>query len=175
MISLVTVAYKPTPPDELVEVFLKSLKNMATQIKEIIIVHGRSKIPFLIEKKIGNINIKQIAPTPHIINHNSQEKSLYFEHSLAMHFGINQTTEPYIMMSDPDVIFYTKGFDEYYLNLYNKYNLNIIGVSHYHHSDQPFYLNFPTIINCLIKKEKLPNSNWLKGLLKLRPIIKGCD
>lgn len=58
-------------------------------------------------------------------------------------------------------------FDEMYLNLYEQYDLNIIGISHY--TESVYGFNFPTVINCLIKKDKLPSKNWMKGELKLKP------
>lgn len=179
MISLITVAYKPEPFDELIELFIKSILEKSKLISEIIIVHGKSPNEFIFERKIKNIKIINVAPKPQIIHHSqirykTNTTSLYKEHSMAMHYGLSLVTQPYVLMSDPDIIIYLNNFDELYLNLYEEYNLNIIGVSHYCPTDQPFYLIFPTIINCLIKKEKLPNVDWLKSYLKLRPIKKGC-
>lgn len=173
MISAVTVAYTKFP-DPHIENFTNSLNYMSKRVSELVVVYNKDE-PFFKTEKVGKINIKHISPEPKNIQHVDKKtrriyqysKTIYQDHAFCLHKAIENAEEEYLLITDPDVVFYMHGFDEMYLNLYNAYDLNIIGISHY---DNPVYgKDFPTVINCLIKKDKLPDSNWMKGELKLKP------
>lgn len=179
MISVATVSYGKYP-DEHIDNLVESIVKKSSEIKEIIVIHGFEPEEFYKEDSVGGIKIKHIAPPRENIVHMpkgskrifSFKNSKYEEHSFAMHKAIEHTTEPYLIMTDPDIVFFMKKFDKMYLDIYQKYNLNIIGVCHYE-AASPFWQEFPTIINCLIKKEKLPDKNWMKGKIKARPYLGG--
>jgi hypothetical protein len=82
-------------------------------------------------------------------------------HASGLHQAIGYAQQEYVWMSDPDV-FLLSSVDETYLNLIKKYDLNVIGVSHFN-SDGQSYLYFPCVINCMMKRANLPHSNWLGG------------
>lgn len=91
-------------------------------------------------------------------------------HALGLHHAINQAKNPYVWLTDPDVFFFNP-VDRIYLDLMKRFDLNIVGVSHFNAKDQS-YLDFPCVTNCLIKKESLPAPDWLSGLLYFRTIMK---
>ena len=68
----------------------------------------------------------------------------------------------YVLLSDPDVFFYTE-IDKFYLSLIEKYNLNIVGLSHSMAVKQSFTY-FPNILNLMAKKSDLPPNDYMKSL-----------
>jgi hypothetical protein len=83
------------------------------------------------------------------------------EHALGLHECINRANNNYLLFHDPDVFFY-RPVDEYYFSMMQKYNLNIIGVSHC--AALKFsYTFFPYLSSLMVKKNELPNEDWLKG------------
>lgn len=163
MISLITIAYGWRPMDDMVDIFLEILKNKSSKINEIIVVHNKEKGNPR-EVQLGNIKVKHVR---------TYENKFSVDPSIALHAGLEYTSNPYIIFSDPDLVVCKKNFDIMYLEMMEKYKLNIIGCSHYWYNWQS-YQKFPCVINCMIKKEKLPNENWLKNEIKFRP-IKLCD
>jgi hypothetical protein len=90
-------------------------------------------------------------------------------HASGLHRGIALAQNEYVMLCDPDIFFYTN-IDEFYLDVMNKHKLNVIGVSH-HAAINQSYFYFPCVMNMLIKKKDLPDENFLKGEIKLRPTV----
>lgn len=82
-------------------------------------------------------------------------------HAMGLYQAIQQSTQKYVWMSDPDVFLFTS-VDKIYLDLINKHDLNLIGVSHFN-AEMQSYEFCPCIINCMVKKEDLPPPNWLGG------------
>lgn len=87
-------------------------------------------------------------------------------HAMGLHHAIEQSSGEYVMLSDPDV-FFLDYVDDIYLSFMARYNLDIIGVSHFNPTAQ-CYQYFPCIINCLMRRDKMPPSNWLQGQLWVR-------
>lgn len=83
------------------------------------------------------------------------------EHGLGLHSCLDKATNDYILFCDPDVFLYS-AVDEFYYNLYQKYNLNLLGVSHCA-AAKFAYTFWPYLSNMFFKKSDLPSSNWLKG------------
>ena len=82
-------------------------------------------------------------------------------HATGLYQAIGRATQEYVWMSDPDV-FLLSSVDQMYLDLIQKYDLNLIGVSHFNSEGQS-YLYCPCIINCMVKRASLPEPNWLGG------------
>lgn len=82
-------------------------------------------------------------------------------HAVGLYQAIQKSNQEYVWMSDPD-IFLLSSVDQIYLDLIKKYNLNLIGISHFNVEGQS-YRYFPCIINCMCKKSDLPNSGWMGG------------
>ena len=82
-------------------------------------------------------------------------------HAAGLYQAIGHAQQEYVWMSDPD-IFLLSSVDQTYLDLIHKYDLNVIGVSHFNSEGQS-YQNFPCIMNCLVKRSSLPEPNWLGG------------
>lgn len=80
-------------------------------------------------------------------------------HALGLHHGIERSKEDYIWFTDPDVFLFTS-VDEMYLQLMQKHNLGIVGISHFT-PEQQSYLDFPCVTNCMVKRGNLPPNNWI--------------
>lgn len=162
MISLVTITYGHYPLDEITALFLEILQQKASKLlTEVIVVHNTQKESIIGKEKLRHINVK------HVGTNTDEEISVH--PSEGLHAGLEHVTQPYIIFSDPDVAIFKNKFDLFYKEIYDKYDLNIIGVSHYLHQDQAFK-QFPTVINCMIKKNKLPPKEWMAGEIKWRPL-----
>lgn len=157
-ISLITVAYDPYPC-EVINLFLKSvLIKVGSFIKEIIVVHNRDRENCIHEYSYNGIRIKHICYIG---------KQIPFSDTpfYGLHVGLDNSVCDYVLFSDPDIIFLKNEFDEFYLNLYKNYNLNMIGVNHFMRS--PYGENFPCGINLLLKRDTLPKKDWLSGRWKI--------
>lgn len=84
-------------------------------------------------------------------------------HALGMHRAMDYAKEKFIWMSDPDIFFLTE-LDRFYLELFERYDTNIVGVSHFNPTEQS-YLCFPCAINCMVLRDRLPDFKWRKGEL----------
>lgn len=86
-----------------------------------------------------------------------------FGHALGLHECINNAHGDYIFFCDPDVIFYTN-VDEIYLELMIRHNLDYVGCAHETAEKLP-YGNFPYLANSLVKKNNLPDTNFLTNYI----------
>lgn len=84
------------------------------------------------------------------------------QHALALHEAINIAKNEYVLLSDPDIFFYTS-IDEFYLSLIKKYNLNIIGMSHSMAINESCTY-FPNVLNFMAKKSDLPPNDYMLNL-----------
>lgn len=82
-------------------------------------------------------------------------------HATGLYQAVNKATQEYVWMSDPD-IFLLSSVDQTYLELIKKHDLFLIGVSHFN-SDGQSYGYAPCVINCMMKRIDLPETNWLGG------------
>lgn len=159
MISLCTVV-----TDRIIERYLKrfldSIAEHTKLVKEVIIVNCEH------EGNYEEYNIRKdiVVKT---FNHHINQRT--YQHPLGLHHAVDQSTQEYILFSDPDLYFYTAA-DEIYKNLMDKYNLFIVGISH-HSSLCLATRYFPYVQNCFIKKDKLPGPDFLKGKLKMRHML----
>lgn len=86
------------------------------------------------------------------------------EHAIGLHNCLEKAKNNYIMFCDPDIFLYS-AVDEFYYNIYNKYNLNLVGVSHCA-ATKFAYTFWPYLSNMFFKKSDLPPSTWLDNQIR---------
>jgi hypothetical protein len=155
MISLCTVELNGMEP--FMELFLKSIVRHTKLISEVLIAKVDAIDNYKNEDTKGNVKIVRFG-------HPLKRTQQGVEHALGLHACIAKAKNDYILLSDPDIIYYNP-VEELYLNLMNKHDLSIVGASH-HSATIMAYSFFPWIGNCLIKKSELPGDDFLKGYLK---------
>jgi len=158
MISLCTVIINGM--DKFLEILSESICKKTKLISEVVIavINGNNK-----EVKWEERNIKFQKFNCHL------EQHFPYHHALGLHECIERANNKYIMMCDPD-IFFANSIDEIYLDTINRYNLDFIGISHHAATNQAA-LYFPYIMNILVEKSALPNNDFLKNHLRIRPTI----
>jgi hypothetical protein len=87
-------------------------------------------------------------------------------HGLGLNISIENATNDYVYLCDPDIFFYS-AVDEFFLNLKEKHNLQIVGVSH-HSAIALCQTFFPWHGSMLINKKDLPNEEFLKNELPVK-------
>ena len=158
---------------EYTQVFVHSLLRNCSEISEVIFVKVDGPEGLLSETIHHGVPCRIIGYPLAASFENQYVKEWILQicgHALGLHHAIDQATAPYVWLTDPDVFFFNP-VDRIYLDLMQKFDLNIIGISHFNALDQS-YLDFPCVTNCLIKKESLPNPDWLSGSLYFRTIMK---
>lgn len=138
---------------------LRSLLSNTSEVAEVLVA-TISDTPFEERSTQDGVSITQFGFTPPCTE---------VGHALGLHECIDRAETEFLMLSDPDIVFRYKGFDEHYLNLYRKHNLGIIGIGH-HRPDRQAYGDFPCVTNCLVKKSHLPDESFLKGELTIAGI-----
>lgn len=160
-ISLCTVTVESLEP--YLELMIKSALEKLN-LHEIIICTADAHRPEK-EEEVSDVIIRRIN-LPHdlrllVSTYSPKEGSL--GHALGLHECIDKAQGDYIFFCDPDVIFQA-AVDKIYLDFMVKYNLNYIGCVH--ESYNLFsYKFFPAIINSLVRKDQLPNADFLKDHL----------
>ena len=94
-------------------------------------------------------------------------------HGSGLHHAIDNATQEYVWLTDPDVFLFSS-VDDLYLSLMEKHNLGIIGISHFT-PQQQCYLDFPCVTNCLLRKGSLPPPEWLAEELGIYSGMKPSD
>lgn len=155
------------------QVFLHSLQRHCANLKEVIFVKvdGIEEGLFY-QQEIQGIPCKFIG-FPFAKDYNEETQTYILSicgHALGLHHAIDHATADYIWLTDPDIFFFSP-VDSLYLDLMQRFDLNIIGVAHFNRSNQA-YLDFPCVTNCLVKREALPQPDWLQGSLFLRSVMR---
>lgn len=140
------------------EIACKSICKNTSLISEVLIAKADSPPSFNEEWKVGSIEFKKFG------TFTGQRQQQGIEHGLGLHACIDKSKNQYLMFHDPDVFFY-KPVDKIFMDLTEKYNLDIIGVSHCV-SVKMAYSYFPYLSCCLLKKDKLPGQTWLENTIK---------
>lgn len=154
MISLCTVILDGLEP--FFEVLVNSIITRTKHISEILVAKVDAEDPnWKTETKRDNIVIKTFA-APVV------DKG--YGHALGLHAGIARASKEFVMFCEPDLFFYTN-VDEFYLDLFNRHELNIIGITH-HNACGECSTFFPYPMNLMVKRRALPDENWMKGYLK---------
>ena len=168
MISICTVTYGNM--DDYIRVFIDSIRRRTTHVTEVIIVKVDAPEDGLINAWTQNQTVfKNIGYN--LLHHLQGYPSpawayMVCGHSFGLHHALECSTGKYIWFSDPDVFFLNR-VDQIYLDLMAKHSLDIIGVSHFNTKEQS-YGHFPCVINCLVKRNTLPEAGWLEGQLWIR-------
>jgi hypothetical protein len=156
------------------DILYNSIYEHTSLINEIVIVKVDEKPDFKQEWQTNGINFKLIGYQKNIflpIQSNLYDKLLEnenpamvcLEHALALHQAIDHATNDLVMLCDPDVFFLSE-VDKIYLDLFEKHNLNIIGISH-HSAVCRAESFFPTVINSMFRKSSLPGEDYLREFL----------
>ena len=100
------------------------------------------------------------------------EPTWVYAHATLLHKGLDIAKNDLVMFCDDDV-FFMEDVTKIYLDYMDKFNIQMIGVSHYRafpaldSMDQAFGF-FPTVINMLIDKKNLPYKGWMADHIKVR-------
>jgi len=150
--------------EDYLEILTDTLCRHTKHVKEVILVKTdlkrnrvvRSWSKFGIDFRL--YGMKQFdPPCPREINW----QKMICDHAMGLYQAIGYAQQEYVWMSDPD-IFLLSSVDQTYLDLINRYDLNLIGISHFNAEGQS-YKYCPCIINCMTKRINLPEPNWLGG------------
>lgn len=160
MVSICTVLYAGC--NVFLESMIESVLMHCKNVSEIIIAEIDSKTYYNNTRTTKGIKIHQFGHPLEIWKKNC----LAHGHALGMHACLERVNSEYVMFCDPDVFFYCP-VETLYLDLINKYNLDYMGISHHAATTQAFTW-FPCITNSMVKKNALPDTNFLKGQIKLR-------
>ena len=155
MISLCTVTLDGL--EVFVDILLESIANRTTNISEILIAKvDENDINWHEETKLRNdIVVKKFAAPVEVIT---------YGHALGLHACIERASQEYVMLCEPDLFFYSD-VSGFYLDLFRKHDLNIIGINH-HNATGECNTFFPYPMNLMVKRNTLPNEDWMRGHLK---------
>jgi hypothetical protein len=143
MITLITVTMPVV--ERYLNFFVESTKKL-NLVSEIIIC--RADMPPDFEKTNGII--KEVGSK----YYNNRPSDMSHDHAFALHSTLDLAKNNLILISDPDIFFYTD-VSVFYYELMQKYDLNIVGVAR---NNPQMYAQgyFPAIFNMLVKKSDLP-------------------
>jgi hypothetical protein len=91
------------------------------------------------------------------------------EHAVSLHYAIDLAVNPYLLLTDPDIIFF-EDITKFYKDLMDENNLDCIGISH-QNSIESAARFFPCVTNMLVKKKSLPDSEFLKNQLNITNVF----
>ncbi len=137
----------------------KAIDKYTNQISEVFIANVST--PYEEEKKWVINGVKYNLFSIELIDR--FHSSVQYGHATGLHAGLNKATNEYVFFTDPDV-FFCEVIDDLYLEVMEKYNLDVVGVSH-HGGHNQCYTYFPCLMNMMIKRDKLPPKDFLKGHL----------
>lgn len=162
MISVCTAAQNPAAE----EYFLPSVTRM-TDVGEVIICYQSDEF-VRPDENYNGVRIRRIAALQGGIlfpKANIRLPLSGYYHALSLHESIDLAEGDYIMLSDND-IFHMYDTTKMYLEVMEA-GADIVGVQHYA-PEINCYAEFVTVINCMMKRESLPDKDFLKGELKLK-------
>jgi hypothetical protein len=130
---------------EWLKILLKSVKANATLINDIQVTlndfDGHDKYG-MVEIRGNNVKIKK-----------DEQNSMMIRHWTSLSYSIENAKNDLVLMSDVDIFLKYKA-DEVFYNLMQKYNLDIIGVSHYMGYAQACKI-LPNVIFTLVRRSVL--------------------
>src|SRR6266496_6039332 len=153
MISLISASNKDVD-----NILIESALNKLTNISEIIILYESN-----IEAQVTMGIIKKVNTVVPF------DPSWVYAHPILLHRGLDIAKNDLVMFCDDD-IFFLADVANIYLN-YMDQGFDMVGVSHYKPDDRPMeqaFGYFPTVINMLIDKNKLPPADWMGDKIKAR-------
>ncbi len=164
MISLISVVV-----DSVLERYFDTFKKAIIQdtriINEVILPKVDSTLSFDKEWIDRGIKFRMFSARQRLFKVKSPNL-ICMDHAFGLHAGINEAANDYVMLSDPDVFFYTN-IDEFYYQMMQQYNLNLIGLSHFSAVTEAFGF-FPNVFNMMLRKSECPPKTWLEDKFTLR-------
>ena len=141
---------------------LESIKRFATScISEIVLVYVTGDSIVRVNKDHPRRNIANIPIKRFVLN-----TGLPGGHAYGLHVALDNTTKEHVMFCDPDVFFY-RDVPKFFLEVMEEQELFIIGVGH-HRADHQAFLNFPSVVCSLMRRDDLPPASWLAGSIFYR-------
>jgi hypothetical protein len=159
MISICTVTLGAL--HEFTKIFCQSIVEATTRVSEVILVNPEIAKNETWEER--NITFRLISGKSDLFRHDSAPTTVCSQHAYGLHIGINAATNNHVLISDPDIFFYTK-IDNLYLSLMQQHNAQFIGISRPDALAQSIGF-FPSIMNLFTKKEHLPNKEFLENFM----------
>lgn len=165
MISLCTVSHNYLESAGIMDAFLGQIKSLSG-INEVLIIKPDSDRASTDQWQENNINYRKIS-----LRQTKYEMATRgsIEHAVALHHAIDLATNPYLLLTDPDIIFF-EDITKFYQDLMDENNLDCIGISH-QNSIESAVRFFPCVTNMLVKKKSLPDPEFLKDELKITNVF----
>lgn len=155
MISVCTVTLDLAMP--YFDIYLESLKTRTKLVSEVLIAKVDEPPAFRKDWTENGIKFKMFGCMDH-------RKDQGLEHGLGLHDCIDRATNDTLLFHDPDVFFY-RPVDEFFYNLKQKYQLNVIGVSHCT-ATKFSYTFFPYLSCLMVNKSDLPDKTFMEGQIR---------
>lgn len=157
MITLCTVALNRL--EGFLDILKQSILKYTTLINEVVIVRV-DEPSCQKESVIGSIRFKEIGYQAPVFTKGNPTAIMCLEHALGLHRGIDEAANDLVMICDPDV-FFVSAIDRLYLELVEKHDLDIIGISR---PEGVAHANtfFPSVINSMFFKSSMPGENYLR-------------
>jgi hypothetical protein len=156
MISVCTVTLNKLEP--FTKIFCKSIVESTTVVNEVVIINAEMGESINTTWREGKITFRMVGGR-HDIFKVCSVTSMCAQHAHGLHQGVELAKNDYVLISDPDIFFYTN-IDEFYLKLAHEHDLNFIGISRPDALAQSIGY-FPCIMNLFTKKEYLPTRRFL--------------
>lgn len=153
MITLVTTTIPEV--ERYFEHFKQSLFEYSELITEVVICKAERFRNYTKEWVENGIQFCEIGS---LFSENRKGLDISHDHVFALHQAIDYSSNDLILISDVDVFFYDN-VAKIYHDLMNEHNLDMVGVSR---NNPNWYVHgyFPTVVNMLIKKSKLPTKEF---------------
>lgn len=143
------------------KVLTDTLCRHTTLVREVILVQTDTKDGLVESWDCGKIRFSHYGCQPLPCPKAPAWEQMICGHARGLHKAIEYVQQEYVWLSDPDV-FLLSAVDQTYLRLIQRYDLNLIGVSHFNPLSQAYQF-CPCIINCMMRRDTLPTSDWLGG------------
>lgn len=164
MITVVTSIHKTSAI--FIDAYIKSILKTQLVKECILVVTDRSLKQTIIQQSGITFKIVRLPPDYPYREPGAVIGSLACQdHGYGLSYGASLATQEYIMFCDHDVYFYLP-VDKIYLSLMEKHSLDVIGLSHFSPTSL-FFHYFPTVINMLVRKDKLPDAAFFADMKKI--------
>lgn len=147
-----------------IESFLeKSLKTVLPNIKlvkEILICEPRQPESYYQESEANGISIKRFGVNSPIFD----SKDFFdqsSEHAFAIHECIKKAKYDYIMLNDPDTLWY-ESVDQIYFDLLKQHDLNLVGCCKVNAATFEAAGFFPNPFSMMFRKQDLPGEDYMR-------------
>jgi len=168
MMTLTTIVFDKIRP--FADTLIKSTTELCPLVNEIICVEP--EITKETSEKIGGVLVRHVPGDLSLRNlgWDYTPKMYCIDHALNHHKGIDAASNDLVVISDADVFFLSDACCTY-LNLMEDHHLDFVGISHHQAVDQSYHF-FPCVVNCLVRKSRLPDPSFLEDRLTNFPLTK---